>query len=424
MSRSQQNTENDTWRWANRETDLDVGLPPHPSSCVVIGSAESRRTSLFQAALSRLDLPPATIIPYRDLLNGRITLPEVVRPGGLVRIDSPDKDFEGERALLAAGAEEAAAESVAHLSGRAVEELTFDRGRLLPSRQWYLGFCRALRLIEEQLTACAPHRLMNRASDIEVMFDKPRCRDRLARAGIAVPPCLGVIRCYEELRERMRQAAWGRVFVKLAHGSSASGVVAYQTDGQRQQATTTVEMVRQEGELCLYNSRRIRVYREPREIAELIDALCRHRAHVEQWLPKAGLDGQTFDLRVVVIAGAARHVVARLSRSPMTNLHLLNARAEAGKVRERMGSAAWEAALQSCERAMTCFAGSLYAGLDLLIAPGYRRHAVLEMNAFGDLLPGLLWDGQDTYTVEVAAMREGSEMDGGAGRSPVEAAAC
>src|SRR6202022_3113385 len=121
----------------NRESERVVGIPPHRSSCVTIGSSESRRTSLFQAALARLNLPPATVISYCDLLNGRITLPEVVRPRGLVRIDSPDKDFEAERALLAAGAEEAAAESGAHLSGRAVEGLTFDRGRLLPSRQWY-----------------------------------------------------------------------------------------------------------------------------------------------------------------------------------------------------------------------------------------------------------------------------------------------
>ena len=43
-------------------------------------------------------------------------------------------------------------------------------------------------------------------------------------------------------------------------------------------------------------------------------------------MPKAGLAGHVFDLRVVVIAGRARHAVVRMSRGPMTNLHLLNRR--------------------------------------------------------------------------------------------------
>jgi hypothetical protein len=179
--------------------------------------------------------------------------------------------------------------------------------------------------------------------------------------------------------------------------------VAYQTDGRRHQATTTVEMVREGGETRLYNSRRLRIYREMSEIAALIDALCRHRVIVEQWLPKAGWAGRTFDLRVVVIGGRACHTVARLSRGPLTNLHLLNERADPAPIRERMGPA-WDAACRSCEQAMVPFPGSLYAGLDLLVTPDFRRHALLEVNAFGDLLPGVLWQGRDTYTAEVCSL--------------------
>ena len=206
----------------------------------------------------------------------------------------------------------------------------------------------------------------------------------------------------------MADARCFRVFVKLAHGSSASGVVAYQTNGRLHQATTTVEMVREGDDLRLYNSRRVRTYRDPAEILALIDALCRHRVHVERWLPKAGLGGRALDLRVVTIAGRPRHTVVRLSRTPMTNLHLLNDRGDVGPVRQRMGEAAWSAALRTCERAATCFPGSLYAGVDLLIQSGWRRHAVLELNAFGDLLPGVLDGGVDTYTAEIqAACRSG-----------------
>jgi hypothetical protein len=87
----------------------------------------------------------------------------------------------------------------------------------------------------------------------------------------------------------------------------------------------------------------------------------------------------------------------------MTNLHLLNTRGSFEAVLERMGSEAWESACQTCLGAMACFPQSLYAGIDLLISPGFQRHAVLEINAFGDLLPGILHNEEDTYSAEIAA---------------------
>jgi hypothetical protein len=182
--------------------------------------------------------------------------------------------------------------------------------------------------------------------------------------------------------------------------------VALATAPGRQRADTTVAMERSAGGLRLYNSRRILRYEDPGEIAELIDALCRERVHVEQWIPKAGLDGLAFDLRVVVIADRPGHIVPRLSPTPMTNLHLLNRRGDAGALKARMEPDAWDAALETCRRAVAAFPGCHYAGVDLLIAPGYRRHAVLEVNAFGDLLPGVTDGGRDTYVAEVAAWLE------------------
>jgi len=168
---------------------------------------------------------------------------------------------------------------------------------------------------------------------------------------------------------------------------------------------TSVEVVGQGKDLRLYNSRRVRVCREVSQIAALVDALCRHRVYVEEWLPKAGIAGQTFDLRVVVIGRRAMHTVVRLSRHPMTNLHLLGGRGDPDQVLMRMGNTAWTGVRHTCEQVMTdCFAESLYAGIDLRISPDYRRHAVLEVNAFGDLLPNVLCDGADTYEAELSAV--------------------
>jgi hypothetical protein len=58
--------------------------------------------------------------------------------------------------------------------------------------------------------------------------------------------------------------------------------------------------------------------------------------------------------------------------------------------------------LSVCERAMTeCFPRSLYAGIDVLIEPDFRTSRILEVNAFGDLLPWNLHEGRDTYAWEV-----------------------
>jgi len=373
---------------------------------VVIGNPGGRRVELFQAALNQLRLPAAQVVSYLDLLSGKEALPRSVRDGTVVRVESPGKDFEVERALIAAGADAADDdERFDRISRRAAQDLNFERGRILYPRQWYRGYCATLRLIELQLAECPLSRplpkWMNSPAEIALMFDKIACHQALGSRGAPVAPSLGAVGSFDELGERMKERNWRRVFVKLAYGSSASGVVAYQTDGRRHQATTTVETARQKGELRLYNSRRVRVYRDWREIADLIDALCRHRVHVEQWLPKAGFDNRTFDLRVVVIAGRACHTVARLSRSPMTNLHLLNERGDEDAVREKVGRAAWDAAMRNCELAMECFPGSLYAGIDLLFTPDYRRQVVLEVNAFGDLLPGVFWQGLETYAAEL-----------------------
>jgi hypothetical protein len=192
------------------------------------------------------------------------------------------------------------------------------------------------------------------------------------------------------------------VFVKPAHGSSASGVVALATAAGKARATTSVELVRPGR---LYNSLRVRDYRDEADIASIVDALAPDGLHVERWLPKAALGGRVVDLRVVVTAGRATHVVVRSSHVPMTNLHLGGRRGDLSALRRAAGEAAYGSAMATCERAAACFPGSLHVGVDLMFSPDWRRHAVAEVNAFGDLLPGLLSAaGRDTYAEQVHAL--------------------
>jgi hypothetical protein len=341
----------------------------------VVGNPDNRRVGLFRASVLSAGWPEPTVVPWLTLLSqpSAVDIPA----DSLVRIDSPGEDAEVDR-LLRGAAEPA------------------RPGELVGLAAWYRGFGQALERLER---LAGPATLVPDPGDILVMFDKRACHARLLAAGIPVPPALPPVGSFEELRTAMASAGWSRVFVKPAHGSSASGVLALRVAGASVRATTSVELAGGR----LYNSLRVREYRDPGQIASIVDTLAPDGLHVERWYPKAALGGRVLDLRVVVIGGRATHVVVRTSRSPMTNLHLGGQRGDLDAVRELAGPGYAEA-LETCERVAACFPGSLQVGVDLMFSPDWTHYAVAEVNAFGDLLPGLLVDGHDTYAAQLRAL--------------------
>ncbi|GID91037.1 STM4014 family protein [Amorphoplanes digitatis] len=347
----------------------------------VVGNPGNRRVALFAAAAERAGLPAPRVYPWRDvLLSGRVPGPDE-----LVRVDSPGEDAEVDRLLRELG------------SGRPA--VPAGHGEILGTAAAFAGLREALGRV-----AAGGGRLLSRPADILAMTAKPRCHALLAAAGVAVPPALPPVHGYESLRAAMAAAGWSRVFVKPAYGSSASGVLALAAGGRRRvTAVTSVELSAGR----IFNNLRVRRYDDEASIAEIVDRLAPDGLHVERWYPKAALGGRVLDLRVVVIAGRPRHVVVRTGRSPMTNLHLGNARGDVAAVRAAAGEQAWQAAMRTCARAAACFPGTLHAGVDLMFRARWGDHAVAEVNAFGDLLPGVLADRLDTYGAQVAAVLDG-----------------
>ena len=139
-----------------------------------------------------------------------------------------------------------------------------------------------------------------------------------------------------------------------------------------------------------------------------MDRLAPDGLHVERWFPKADLDGRVIDLRVVVIAGRPSHVVVRASRGPMTNLHLGGARGSTcptcARAPAREHCAGRDGDLRT-GRGVLPRQPAGRGGPDVLLRTG-ASHAVAEVNAFGDLLPGLLVDGRDTYAAQIAAVAD------------------
>lgn len=369
----------------------------------IIGNLENRRVALFQQALASHKLPPATVLTYEGLLSGRETLRGLAE-NAILRVESPGENFAVEKLLLAAGAAAAEQEGGRSLTTSQIEQLFEDRGRIFYPRQWYLGFIRACESWFGKAQQNPAWTTTTSARNLGVLFDKLLCQHEFSSAKLPIPASLGRIANWDDLNARMRASGFRRVFVKLANGSSASGVIALHVRGDAIEAITSIELVRENGEIRLYNSLKIRRYTKLDDVREIVDALAPHSVHVEQWLPKASIDRRVFDLRIVTIAGVPRHVVVRTSRSPITNLHLANRRGNWDELRARIPPNEVESLEETCRRCARLFPDSLHLGLDVLFTPGFREHFLLEVNAFGDLLPGVLHGGRDTYQSEIAAM--------------------
>src|SRR5438094_4634481 len=90
-------------------TQTPTATSPTPSSppvFVVVGNRGCPRVNFFQEALARCGLRPAGLVSYADLIAGRATLEQAVTAEAVVRLESPGRDFDVERALIAAGADE------------------------------------------------------------------------------------------------------------------------------------------------------------------------------------------------------------------------------------------------------------------------------------------------------------------------------
>ncbi|MFF5563499.1 STM4014 family protein [Streptomyces sp. NPDC012623] len=362
------------------------GLEPR---LTVVGIPGHRRTTLFQDAVGEAGLPAARVVSWRDVLRGRAEF----AAGETVRIDSPGEDPEVDRLL------------------RGVDDPTRVEG----TGRWYERFTAAARELGERVRGAGAD-LLDAPEELAVLFDKRLCHGVLEAAGVAVPasPTSGAgapaVRGWDDVRALMAGAGLRRAFVKIAHGSSASGVLAVDIAGPgRVRAVTSVE---RDPAGRLYNSLRVRSYTSERTVAAVVDTLAPDGLHIERWLAKGTAGGRPADLRVVVVAGRATHAVVRSSRSPMTNLHLGGVRGDLDRVRAETEASggSWSAALALCEQAAECFPGTHCVGVDLLPSPGWRRFAVCEVNAFGDLLPRLTGlpgsgaEGLDTYAAQLAAL--------------------
>lgn len=376
---------------------------------VCFANPESPRVAHLRAAVEQRADVELTIVQWLDVLGRKWEPAKLPREPCWLRLESPGKNWEVEKAILLAGADETDEEDPGRtrwwrMSRNAVRDLTEDYGRILPMRQWQLGWRRTLR--ELALATFSSVRWLAPPEDVLCMFDKAACQTRVEEVGCPAPRMLGVPHDFDHLLEMMGKQDCPRVFLKPCHGSSASGAVALEISARGILAHTTVELLKSGSEPLMFNSRRVSKLESSDEIRPLVDAVCRLRAVAQAWFPKVGWRGQRLDLRVVVIGGEPAHVVPRLSDSPFTTLQLGAQRGDLEALKADVAPDRWQGMLEVARLAARAFPQSLHMGVDVAVSPAWSRAAVLEVNAFGDLLPGVFFEGRDTYACELAAMEK------------------
>ncbi|MEK3919191.1 STM4014 family protein [Paenibacillus sp. FSL K6-2393] len=401
---------------------IGIPDPTQDQPLLLIGNPNNRRTQGMQEARHRLGLKPAVVLSYAQLLQnwrqGR-TIADTVDfnlPVPLIRIDAPGEDWEVERELLFLGAMDDTSPLIDGIgaetfSAEQALELEQEWGRIYAPAQWFRGWKACLDRIGRESREIWPEvRFLNDPADIQLMFDKRVCQQHLSSHGVDVPPALPFsqpIRNYTDLCASMKAAEMNRVFVKLACGSGASGVVAYQVNPRTgdEIAVTTMGIEQRQGKTIFFNEGRLRKYTRSEEIATLMNWLCAEGAQIERWMPKATLDQRAYDIRQLVAGGQAGHAIMRLSRTPITNLHLRNERmlpAEAGLDEQRMSLVR-----SAAQAAMSAFPNSCSAGIDVMLTSGSNPRAyVLDVNPFGDLLYRVEHHGLGTYEWEMELLRK------------------
>jgi len=340
-------------------------------------------------------------VTYGTLLDARELIPPP--PNAIVHVESPGADPQVTRGLLRAGILPMEAAGRVPVGEATIAALETGRGEILYPRQWMYGF-ESLLMRLRQSWGRSPIRWTTDPDTIVLAFDKRACLERWEEAGLPTPRRWDGIDTWHQLRQRIPHSR-SRVFVKLRHGYSAMGAVAIEWVRDRVRAITTVETAWSNGRLRLFVTRRPRVLTRELEISLLIDSLAMEEIVVEDWLSKARCDGVPFDLRLVWIAGRIRQVVGRARHSPFTNLNLDARRIGRDRVEQLLGHHWSEAETLACAAART-LPGASVLGIDLLVRPGFQKSVLLEANAFGDYLPGLLHEGRETYDIEVESQCE------------------
>jgi hypothetical protein len=365
-----------------------------PAQWLIIGCADDPRICGFISSL-RDKGALAQSLDY--LADWKEILPIMLNPETCLRIESPAYDLNVVRHMMVAGYDQAIETNYQGYRADAIEQTKLEQGVFLAPHQFYFGFRAFLLELETLLKKHPVASMMNHIPDIVCVYDKQQCHQLLAEKQISVPTALYNISCFEALMLAMDRTGINELFIKPRYGSGASGIIALRRRADTLHAITTIE----EDAGIWFNTRKLQRLRGHKEIAPYIDKLARWGIHCEQWVPKLRINGWETDCRLLIVQGRADFAVLRKSRTPITNLHLLNQRSSISELHTILHRSAWTKIEATITQIAEIFPKSFHLAVDLAVHSNRRDHFVLEINAFGDFIQNISYQGMNSYQWQI-----------------------
>lgn len=234
----------------------------------------------------------------------------------------------------------------------------------------------------KQLAQCSCTYL-NTPDSILSVLDKEISKRILQEKGIRVTNMLAARpESATHLLDIIKESKAYSVFIKPVNYSGAAGVAAFRINpfNGRMKMYTSCRL----SNGMLYNTKKLYMYEEDKEILDIISKLAGLGVIVEKWYPKDSFNGKSYDLRVVYQFGRIEYIVVRQSDGPVTNLHLNN---QAADIRELGLSQEIISGIEEiCNKAVSLFDGLKVAGIDVMLDKGSRKPRIIEINGQGDLI--------------------------------------
>jgi hypothetical protein len=241
-------------------------------------------------------------------------------------------------------------------------------------------------------------KFLNTPQSISDVLSKKHCKKVLLQNNINTTSFLNFnIKDYTQLKEAMYANKIYAVFIKPNYGSGAAGVIAY-----RYNPVLCKEVMYTSLTAELSNTKRIKKYEDKHDIKNIIDKILNSNTIIERWMPKSTYLDYIYDLRVVVQFGKVDFIVCRLSKNPITNLHLNN---NALNIKElNLKEEKLEEINNLCIKAVSMFSNLKVAGVDILLTKNELKPYIIEINGQGDLIY------QDVYNKNIIYKNQISEL--------------
>ncbi|EDS78478.1 conserved hypothetical protein [Clostridium botulinum C str. Eklund] len=361
---------------------------------LLIGDKTGKRLNEFANCLKNKDIYNYNILTWQDLVNDLDIMKRYLHDNTIIKVEPPEKDLYLYKSFLKIGLKKGM------VSCKEIDNIDFNKCPIIAPAQWYFGIKEMFYNIESILSMYKEKSIFMTTNIKEtlIMMDKKLTYDFLKdnMKAFYLPKRLKNYKNYDEFREETG-SKYLKCFIKLRYGSGSEGVIAYSNNPRLNEEIIYTSLNYSKNEKIFFSTYKVNCIKDKDIIKKMIDWVLENDAHIEMWIPKSKYKGQAYDTRAIVINKKVEYLLSRLSKTPITNLHLKNDRMESEEFIEHEKIETIKKASMSV---MQIFENSFISGIDVVMSTGNKPY-IIDVNPFGDLLHHLIGTEKNIYYKEI-----------------------